>query len=823
MATEPSGKDSAPEVAISLDRGCLLRGGREVRLRAKTFQVLVYLHEHHGRLVAKDDLFRAVWPDTFVSDDSLTKCVREIREALGDHDRQLLKTVARRGFILDAPLATVRADRRAGTRRRNVRHPNARRTTCRRRSPVSSAAKQEIAELARLLPSTRLLTLTGAGGCGKTRLALEVARQVLDGFPDGVWLADLAPLAEPTLVAQTVASVLDVRQAPNRSLVETLSDQLRNRRMLLVLDNCEHVIAPSAELADDAAPRRGRPDDPRHEPRGTGDSPAKRRGECRRSRCPTRSTTSPRRRSPAVRGRPVCWSSARRPFDRRFTITSDNAGTVAEVCRRLDGIPLAIELAAARLKVLVDRADPRTPRRSLSIARVDRPDTDRPAATRWKRRSTGATTCSRRPNAGCCAGSRRSPAGGRSRRPSTCAPATDIDREDVLDLMSRLVDKSLVIVDAEVDGRRRYRYLETVRQYGWERLRQSGEADAVRARHFEFFLELARRAAPELTKAEQLHWLDRLQLDHDNLRAALEWRLASDDPGHEGAGAGGALVLVLVEARLSRRGTALARTRAREKRRAAAGATSAGTHGARQHRLLSGRLRARARSARGERGAGARRRRALDRGVRPRVADDGGDRARGCRGTPRGGPLTARPPLAQPASPGSNASRCRTSPTRRCSPATSIEPGACTKRALALARARGELWGIGIILYDLALLRVVQHRQAEARALCREAIALGRQFGDRRAIAWHLGVLAGADAAEGRPLRAARLRGAMDGLLDSIGTPVQPTYNTLIGDRYFTAVQDDAGSGRLPAGAGGRSRDVAVAGDRLRDGAQPEP
>ena len=99
------------------------------------------------------------------------------------------------------------------------------------------------------------------------------------------------------------------------------------------------------------------------------------------------------------------------------------------------------------------------------------------------------------------------------------------------------------------------------------------------------------------------------------------------------------------------------------------------------------------------------------------------------------------------------------------------------EEGLALARAQGELWGIGIILYDLALLRVVQHRHAEARALCREGIALGRQFGDRRAIAWHLGVLAGADAAEGRALRAARLRGAMDGLLDSIGTEVQPTYN----------------------------------------------
>ena len=188
------------DVAISLDRGCLLRGGREVRLRAKTFQVLVYLHEHHGRLVTKEDLFRAVWPDTFVSDDSLTKCIREIRQALGDDGHQLLKTVARRGFILDAPLATVRlasADAPAPPPRESSE-----RRTHNLPAPLTSfiGRERELAELARLLPSTRLLTLTGAGGCGKTRLALEVARQMLDGFPDGVWLVDLTPLGEPSLV-----------------------------------------------------------------------------------------------------------------------------------------------------------------------------------------------------------------------------------------------------------------------------------------------------------------------------------------------------------------------------------------------------------------------------------------------------------------------------------------------------------------------------------------------------------------------------------------------------------------------------------------------
>ena len=249
MATEPSGKDSALAVALSLDRDCLLRGGREIRLRAKTFQVLRYLHEHQGRLVVKEDLFRAVWPDTFVSDDSLTKCVREIRDALGDQHRELLKTVARRGFILDARLATVERGIEAHTPS-SAAHAS-RQPMHNLPAPLTSfiGREREIAALAGLLPSTRLLTLMGAGGCGKTRLALQLARRMLEGFPDGVWMVDLAPLADPALVVHTVASVLDVRQVPNRSMLETLSAQLCHRRMLLVLDNCEHVIAASAELA----------------------------------------------------------------------------------------------------------------------------------------------------------------------------------------------------------------------------------------------------------------------------------------------------------------------------------------------------------------------------------------------------------------------------------------------------------------------------------------------------------------------------------------------------------------------------------------------
>ena len=249
-------------------------------------------------------------------------------------------------------------------------------------APLTSfiGRQREIAELARLLPSTRLLTLTGAGGCGKTRLALEVARQVLDGFPDGVWLVDLAPLAEPSLVAQTVASVLDVRQAPNRSLVETLADQLRHRRMLLLLDNCEHVIARAPRSSPTTLLRAAA---------GLTILATSREalgiaGETT-WRVPSLTLPDPPARwSPptiSCSTRPsICWSSERRPLRRGFTITSDNAGTVADVCRRLDGIPLAIELAAARLNVLsIEQIHARLDDRFRLLARTE-PDADRTAA-----------------------------------------------------------------------------------------------------------------------------------------------------------------------------------------------------------------------------------------------------------------------------------------------------------------------------------------------------------------------------------------------------------------------------------------------------------
>jgi non-specific serine/threonine protein kinase len=527
VATHASGKTSDRDLVISPDRVCLLRDGREIRLRAKTFQVLVYLHDHHGRLVTKEDLFRAVWTDTFVSDDSLTKCISEIRRALGDEGRQLLKTVARRGFILDAPLVTIKPtdeERLAPSER----DPSERRTH-NLPAPLTSfiGRRREIAELVQLLPSTRLLTLTGAGGCGKTRLALEIARQVVLRFPDGAWLAELAPLGEPSLVAQTVASVFEARQAPNRTLVESLADQLRHRRTLLLLDNCEHVVASAAELAGTllrAAP-------------GLTILATSREalGIDGETRCRVPSLAMPDPLDIAPSDDLLQYEAVRLLVDRAaavgstFAVTRDNAATVTEVCRRLDGIPLAIELAAARLKVLsIEQINERLDDRFRLLTRTDRTPIGRQrtleATVEWsyellpeeERRLLRRLSVF---------------AGGWTLEAAEQVCAGDgIERENVLDLLTRLVDKSLVMVEDDEHGGRRYRCLETVRHYARERVRQSGESDSVAARHFGFFLELARRAEPELTRAEQLAWLETLQVEHDNLRGALEWRLASDRP-----------------------------------------------------------------------------------------------------------------------------------------------------------------------------------------------------------------------------------------------------------------------------------------------------
>jgi predicted ATPase/DNA-binding CsgD family transcriptional regulator len=378
--------------------------------------------------------------------------------------------------------------------------------------------EKEMTEVKRLLEASRLLTLTGSGGCGKTRLALAAAGELSEGFEGSVWLVELAPLADPSLVAQAVAATLGVREQPGRSLTEMLSGYLGSKKLLLVLDNCEHLIEACAELAESLL---------RFCPGlcvlATSREALGITGEVA---WPVPSLSLPDlRRLPDIGSLPE-YESARLFVERAvavrpdFVLTEQNASAVAQVCYRLDGIPLAIELAAARTKVLsveevADRLDDCF--RLLSAGgRTAMPHQHTLHATMdWSHELLGRKEriLFRRLSVF---------AGGFSLEAaeSVCIGA-DVERDEVLGLLSHLIDKSLVVA-REDGGETRYRLLETVRQYGREKLEASADAKEARRRHTGFYLALAEEAEPRLKGRQQVEWMEKLEVENQNLRAATQ-------------------------------------------------------------------------------------------------------------------------------------------------------------------------------------------------------------------------------------------------------------------------------------------------------------
>jgi predicted ATPase/DNA-binding CsgD family transcriptional regulator len=389
--------------------------------------------------------------------------------------------------------------------------------------------EREIAEVRRFLSTTRLLTLTGAGGAGKSRLAFRVAAEALDDFADGVWTAELAPIADPSLVTQTVASALSVPEQPGRRLIETLVDHLRRRSLLLVLDNCEHLRAACAQLATELL--QGCPD---LRILATSRVPLTVPGEML-WRVPSLSLPEAERlRSPQE----IQKYEAVRLFVERaqsvrpaFALTSDNARQVVDVCRQLDGIPLAIELAAARTRVLAveqiaarlhDRfrlltggSPSALPRHQTLQATMDWSHglLAEPERILLRRLSVFAGGWALEAAEAVCSGNGLEPA-------------------DVLDVLAHLVDNSLVLADMLHD-QTRYRLLETVRQYAQARLEDSDEAVRVRRRHRDWYLGLAERADAGVRGPDEETWLALVETEHDNLRAAIEWTKAQRDADAE--------------------------------------------------------------------------------------------------------------------------------------------------------------------------------------------------------------------------------------------------------------------------------------------------
>ena len=383
----------------------------------------------------------------------------------------------------------------------------------------------ELARVRELLGEARLLTLVGAGGCGKTRLGLQSAADAVGRFADGVWWVELAAVEDGELVAGVVSSVLGLRERPGRALQEVLEEYLRDRRALLVLDNCEHLLKACAALVD--ALLRSCPGlvvlaTSREALRVPGERPY---------RVPSLAVPAPSG-SPAE----VACSDAVRLFVDRavqarynFALTDANAGAVAAICRELDGMPLAIEVAAARVRMLsCDRIARELDDRFRLLTDGGRSVAARHETLRasidWSYElcSEAEQVLLRRLSVW---------AGGFTLEGAEVVSADQtLDQRAVLEPLTGLVDKYLVDTE-ERGGEIRFRMLETIRQYAAERLDEAGEVGAVRVRHLAWCLELAERAEPELVRHDAGVWLSRLAPEAANLRAALEWATARDADG----------------------------------------------------------------------------------------------------------------------------------------------------------------------------------------------------------------------------------------------------------------------------------------------------
>ena len=382
--------------------------------------------------------------------------------------------------------------------------------------------KQEIEEIERLLAANHLLTLSGSGGCGKTRLGLEVAAKILTAYESGAWIADLAPLSDPAWVPRAVATALGVREQPGTPVAETLAGYLRRKHLLLILDNCEHLVQACADLVGGLLRSCSR-----LKVLTTSREPLNIQGEVV-WRVPCLSFPELRKAINPTMSVLGQYEAVRLFLDRAasampgFAMTDRNGAAIARICQRLEGIPLALELAAARLKTLsIDQIAARIDDRfhlltGGSRAALPRHRTLREAID-WSyellstkervllgRLSVFAGACTLEAvEAVCCANARQ-------------------QGDETLYLLAQLVDKSMVQVE-DRKGQRRYRLLETIRQYAREKLAEAGEEQRVRTRHRDWYLEFAERAERLLQGRDQKIWMEKLELEIDNIRAALEW------------------------------------------------------------------------------------------------------------------------------------------------------------------------------------------------------------------------------------------------------------------------------------------------------------
>ncbi len=511
------------EFVLDLARGCLFKNAEEIKLRPKVFETLKYLVEHSGRLIGKQELMQAVWPDTFVTDDSLVQCTLELRRALDDRGQQLLKTIPRRGYVFSADVTQVQKSNSppdvdsadaSETRGSTPPVPSSKRHDLPTPRTSLIGREQEVKAASDLLSreGVRLLTLTGPGGAGKTRLAIAIAAATADKFDAGVQFVRLASITQPDLVVTAIADALGIKQIANRTIPQLIADWLQpSQPFLLLLDNFEQILSAAATVAEIL------------------------------ETCPSIKILVTSRSGLRIYGEqefpviPLAQDFAIQLFEQRatavwpgFSITEENQSAIRDVCSRLDGLPLAIELAAARTKVLspsamLDRLESRL--QLLTGGALDLPERQQtlrntidwshdllndPERKLFRRLAVFAGGCTV------------------EAAEAVCNTAADLG-VDLFEGLSSLVDKNLVQQVDRADSNPRFAMLETIGEYALDRLTKSGELAATRRAHAAYCLVLAEEGNPELSPEDRSQWLADCDLEIDNFRFALDWLFQTED------------------------------------------------------------------------------------------------------------------------------------------------------------------------------------------------------------------------------------------------------------------------------------------------------
>jgi predicted ATPase/DNA-binding winged helix-turn-helix (wHTH) protein len=497
-----------------------LADGVPVALGSRAFDVLMVLVEAGGELVTKDEILSRVWPGMVVEEHSLQFHISTLRKVLGK-DRSFIKTISGRGYRFVADIAAGTGEQEALPGREAGLPPTVpKESLTNLPAPASELIGRgvELSEASALLTAHRLVTLIGAGGIGKTRLGLDVARRLRPNFADGVWVAELGPLPDPDLVPVTVAAALGLEIAGGPVTPERVAGELGAKQLLLVLDNCEHVIDAAASMAE--ALLRS---DPATHVLATSREPLRAADECLYLvpplAVPAEGTEDV---EDLLRYAAVQLFLARvRATDPRFALDQRIAPAIAAICRRLDGIALAIELAAARaaalgVEVISAHLDDRfglltAGRRTAPV----RHQTLR-ATLDWSYEllSEAERVVLRRLSifAGCFT----------LEAAVAIGAGAELAALDVINAVANLVTKSLVIANAG-DTIARYALLETTRAYALEKLTESSELEPITRCHAEYCRDLLERAETDLETNSTGEWLTAYGPWIDNIRAALDW------------------------------------------------------------------------------------------------------------------------------------------------------------------------------------------------------------------------------------------------------------------------------------------------------------